>query len=87
MFYLYVMAYDASGEGVRATLLGFDNINDANKEFNATTGNEDTILVKLIKGEIVREYNADNLTVPSSDEVLQASPLQDVDDLENKEGV
>jgi hypothetical protein len=88
VFYLYIMQHDKSGEGTRGTLLSFDSIEEANEEFNAAASDTDTILAKVIKGEAVKEYHTDILVdAPSSEEVLQASPLQDVDDLENKEGV
>lgn len=90
MLYIYREFDDPVGEGTRAALHEYSDQRVAHAAFNEFAAQTDTTYMKMIVGTEQREYTAGKAAEEArtlSDDELQKSALEDVDDLQDKEGV
>lgn len=100
MLYLFYQHEDAAGEGVRGVLEEASSREVADQRFNDLIGRRDVLRVHLIVGTTITSYDqcAHTILLPAGYELhdrpqalttdeLQASAIEGVDDLDNKEKV
>lgn len=88
MIIVFWEADDKSGEGIRAEIEEFEDRQKADERFHLLCDIEDVREAKMYVGNPIHSYNRDlvDSRLLTGDE-LRASALEDIDDIENKEGL